>query len=55
MKHNDKSKWVYSDYGIVFDGEDSWSLSNHFVGNVIIFADNSLSSHANNLENDFLV
>ena len=46
---------MYRDYEIVFDSADSWSFSNHFVGNIIIFADNSLSSHANNLENDFLV
>ena len=31
VKINDKSKYVYSAYGIVFDGAYSWSFSNELV------------------------
>ena len=49
-KHGDKSKWVYTGYGIVFDGGGLWSFSNEFARNVVIFGvDNSSSSHADNL------
>ena len=55
-KSSDKSKWVYSGYGIAFDGLDSWSLGNDFARNDIIFGvNNSSSSHTDNLKNDFLV
>ena len=34
VKNNDKDKWVYSGYGVVFDRGDWWSLSNGSVRNV---------------------
>ena len=54
VKNSDKSKWVYTGYGIAFDGEGSWSFGNDFDKNVIIFCvDNSSSSHADNHKNNF--
>ena len=42
VKDNDKEKYVYSGYGIVFDGKGSWGLNNDSARNVIIFGvDNS--------------
>ena len=47
--------WVYSDYGIAFDG-GWWSLGNGTTTNVTIFGvDNSLSSLTENLKNKFLI
>ena len=54
-KNNDKSKYMNSGYGIVFDGLDSWSFGNDFARNVVIFgADNISSSHTDNRKNNFL-
>ena len=56
VKNNDKGKYVYSGYGIAFDGKGKWSFGNDLARNVIIFGvDNSLSSHTDNLKNDFLI
>ena len=56
VKNNDKGKYVYRDYGIVFDGADWWSFGNDFAGTVVIFGiDNSSSSHADNRKNNFSV
>ena len=55
-KNSDKYKWVYTGYGITFDGRGSWSCSNDFAKNVVIFGvDNSSSSHADNCKNNVLV
>ena len=41
---------------IAFDGKIEWSFGNDSARNVIIFrVDYSLSSHSDNLKNDFLV
>ena len=54
VKNNDKEKWVYSGFGITFDGACSWNFGNDFAKNVVIFvADNSSSSHANSCKNNF--
>ena len=51
VRDNDKEKYVYSGYGIAFDGKCSWSFNNDFARNVIIFvADNSSLSHIDNLK-----
>ena len=56
VKISDKEKWVYSGYGIAFDGAGSWNFGNDFSKNDIIFSvDNSSSSHADNHKNNFLV
>ena len=48
-KDSDKSKCVYTDYGIAFDGAGSWIFRYGFARTVIIFGvDNSSSSHTNN-------
>ena len=53
-KNSDKSKWVYTGYGIAFDGVDLWSFGNDFARNVTIFGvDNSSSSHVDNRKNNF--
>ena len=40
--NSDKEKWIYSGYGIIFDGTGSWSIDNVFSRNVVIFGvDNS--------------
>ena len=41
---------------IAFDGEGSWSFSNDFTRNVVIFGvDNSSSSSTDNRKNNYLV
>ena len=56
VKNSDRKKYVYTGYRIAFDGKGSWSFSNDFVKNVIIFGvDSSSSSHTDNLKNDFLM
>ena len=46
---------MYSDYGIAFDGLNSWSFGNDFARNAANFGvDNSLSSHNDNCKNKFL-
>ena len=53
---NEKDKWVFSGYGIVFDGGDWWSFGNGTTRNVIIFGvDNSSSSYVDNLKNNFSI
>ena len=47
---------MYSGYKIAFDSAGSWSFNNDIVRNVIIFGvDNSLSSDADDRNNNFLV
>ena len=49
-------KYVYSSYGIEFDGKGSWSFGNDYTRNVVIFGvDNSSSSHTDNQKNNFLI
>ena len=56
VKNSDKDKYVYSGYGIAFDGKDEWSFGNDYATNVTIFeVDNSSSSHTDNLKNNFIV
>ena len=56
VKNNDKEEYVYSGYGIAFNGKVEWYFDNDYARNVIIFGvDNSSSSHAHNLRNDFLI
>ena len=44
---------IYSGYKITFDGKCEWSFGNKYARNVTIFRDNSSSSHADNLKNNF--
>ena len=47
---------MYGSYGIAFDGACFCSFDNDFARNIVIFGvDNSLSSHADNRKNNFLV
>ena len=56
LKDTVKENYVYSCYGIAFDGKGSWSFNDDFARNVIIFEiDNSSLSHTDNLKNDFLI
>ena len=56
IKKSYKSRYVYSGYGITFDGAGSWSFGNGFAKNVILFGnDNNSSSHTNNLKASFFV
>ena len=55
VKNRDKEKYVYSGYGIAFDGKGSWSFGNNYARNIIIFGVDSSSSHTDNLKNDFLI
>ena len=56
VKNNDKEKYVYNGYRIIFDSAGSWSFDNDIAINVInCGVDNSLSSHAENCKNNFLV
>ena len=48
VRNSDKSKYLYIDYRIAFNGAGSWSFDNQFVRNALIFgADNISSSHGN--------
>ena len=50
VKNSDKQK-----YGIILDSAGSWNFNNDNARNVIISGvDNTWSSHANNLKNNFL-
>ena len=56
IKNSDKEKYVYSVYGIVFDGKGEWSFDYGTARNVIIFGvDNASSSHSDNRKNIFLI
>ena len=56
VKNSDKTKWVYSGYGIAFDGAGLWSFGNDFATNITILgADNSSSSHVDNHKNKFII
>ena len=56
IKNCDKYKYVYSGYGIAFDGLDSLISVNDVSRNVKIFVvDNTSSSLADNPKNKFLV
>ena len=45
---------MYSSYGIAFDGNFELSFGEDFVRNAVSFViDNSSSSHADNLKNNF--
>ena len=56
VKNSDKENWVYSDYGITFDGAGSWSFANDFTRSVVIFrVDNSSSPHADHRKHNFLL
>ena len=37
IKNIDKKKYVYSGYGITFDGKSEWNFCNDFARNFIIF------------------
>ena len=54
-KSSNESKWVYTGYGISFDGGDLWNFGNDFAKNTVTSGvDNSSSSHADNQKNNFL-
>ena len=56
VQNNNNDKWVFSGYGIAFDGGDWWSFGNGTARNVITFdVDNSSSSNIDNLKNNFLI
>ena len=56
VKNAYKEKWVYSSYGIIFDGVGSLYIGNNFAKNVVAFGvDNSSSSHADNCKNNYFV
>ena len=56
VKSNDKEKWVYIGYGILFHEKVEWRFGNDYARNVVNFSiDNSSSSHVDNRKNKFLV
>ena len=56
VKTNDKEKYVYSGYGIAFNGKNQWSFGNYYARNVVTFGvDTSSSSHIDNCKNKFSV
>ena len=49
-------EYVYSGYGITFNGKSEWSFDNDYARNVIILkVDNSSTSHTDSLKIDFLI
>ena len=56
VKNSEEEKYVYRYYGIAFDGKGEQSFDNNTARNAVVFGvDNSLSSHADTLQNSFLV
>ena len=55
MKNSNKEKYACSGYGITFNSTDWWSFGNGSARNVMIFGLDSLSSHADNSKNNFLI
>ena len=60
VKNSNKSKYVYSGYGIAFDGAGLWSFGDDFARNVVIVGVDKFwcwnsSSHTDNCENNILV
>ena len=53
VNNSNKEKWMYSGYGIAFDGKGEWSFGNDYF--VILGVDISSSSHADILNNSSLV
>ena len=54
VQKSDKEKYVYSRYGIKLDSASSWSFSNDFARNVMIFrVDDSSSSCSDHRKKDF--
>ena len=46
VSDNDKEKYMYSGYGIAFNGKGLWSFNDDFARNFITFGvDHSSSSH----------
>ena len=55
-KNNSKQKYVHRGYGIAFDVKGESSFDNNYARNVLSFGvDNSSSSYADNLRNDYAV
>ena len=48
-----KEKYVYSGYGVAFDGKGEWSFGNDYARHKIFGVDNSSSSHTDSQKNDF--
>ena len=48
VKNSDEEKWVYSCYGITFNGANSSNFGNGDARNVIFGVDDSSSSHTDN-------
>ena len=55
VKNSNEEKWVYSCYGIAFNGANSSNFGNDDARNVIFGVDDSSSSHTDNRKNNFLV
>ena len=53
-KNNDKIKYLYSGYGIEYDGKGECNFGNDYARNLTIF-DKSSSSPADNRKNNFLL
>ena len=52
-KDDDKSKCVYSSYGLAFDGKGEWNFGNGSGRNVIISGVDNTSSHSDYRKNIF--
>ena len=44
VKNSDKEKWLYSGYGIAYDGKGEWSFGNDFARAVVIFGVDTTST-----------
>ena len=56
VKNSDKERYLCSGYKTTFDEKSEWSFNNCTARNVVIFVVGySSSSHAHNLNNNFLV
>ena len=43
VKNSEIEKYVYSGYGIVFDGKNKWSFDNDYATNIIVFGGDEIS------------
>ena len=48
-----KEKYVYSGYGVAFDGKGEWSFGNDYARHKIFGVDNSSSSHTDSQKKNF--
>ena len=56
VRNATKCEFTYNGHGMAFHGSGMWNFGDGFTRNIVIcVVDNSLTSHADNKRNNFLV